>query len=205
MNFYHVEECKEVMRTYLQGNSVLFEGGTYQGKTLNNIIKLAEEINRPFSEVYSCDSFEGLPDEDPNVPANSAEWHKGSFNLAEDFNLKGVDECMQFVRNKVERKDIKLIPGWFEQTLTPELGKKIENQVGYFHLDCDVYSSSKTLFDFAFQNNIMMQGCIVRMDDWHRNFEYFMGQPLAWNIATQKYGVVWIQIGCNLYIYQGHA
>lgn len=198
-----VEDCEQVMSQYMPENSVLFEGGTYQGKTLNNIINLADKIGKPFSEVYSLDSFEGLPEETKGIPLNK-DWPAGAFNLAKDYNLTTVNQCMELVRSRVLRKDIHLVPGWFENTLTASLGNQLKGQIGFFHLDCDIFKSTKTLLDWAFTYNTLKEHCICRFDDWHGYMEWNQGQPLAFKLATDKYRVLWTPVCQNVFLYHRH-
>jgi hypothetical protein len=42
--------------------------------------------------------------------------------------------------------NVTLIKGWFDQTLPPFL-EKHPAPVSFLHVDCDLYSSTKTIFD----------------------------------------------------------
>lgn len=203
MNYLHCEELIDIMSKYMPENSILFEGGTFQGKTLNQIIQMSELIGKPFSEVYSLDSFEGLPAEDPTVPNNNKEWPEGAFNVKKDFNLKTTEECMDFVRSRVSRKDINLIPGWFENTLTKDLADKLKGKIGYLHVDCDIYRSTMDILKWAYGYRTLAKDCIIRFDDWHNYMEWHMGQPLAHKNTTEMYGVVHIRLAANVFIYKG--
>ncbi len=201
MQFLHVEELSDVMYQYMPANSTLFEAGTYTGKTLNNIINLAAKVDKPFSKVYTADAFQGLPAEASYVPNNNDEWPPGVFSLMTDQNLNTVDECVDFVRGRVDRKDINIITGWFEETFTDKLAEEVGPTIGYLHVDCDLFSSSHTVLQWIFKHKLLLPQCVCRFDDWHQRFEYFMGQPLAWKLATQKYNITWQQVGMNVFLF----
>ena len=96
------------------------EFGVYTGHTINLI---AQHVDR----IYGFDSFEGLPEN----------WHgeiqKGHFSVA---NLPKV------------ASNVVLKIGWFDETL-PLFLEEIEqtDTIALLHIDCDLYSSTKTVFD----------------------------------------------------------
>ena len=75
--------------------------------------------------IYGFDSFEGLPDAwIPGFP-------KGYFNM--DGKLPPV------------APNVVLVKGWFDETLPPFVQQHPE-PVSYLHIDCDMYESTKTVF-----------------------------------------------------------
>jgi hypothetical protein len=50
-------------------------------------------------------------------------------------------------------KNVKLIKGWFDKTL-PTFIQKEKRDIAYLHVDCDLYSSTKTIFE-ALGNQIV--------------------------------------------------
>lgn len=176
----------------------LIEFGVYNGKCLEQIVK---GFKRPFKEVWGFDSFCGLP-KDASEEGNP-EWHAGSFNVCNDGvpgGFSSVEDAIKFITERVGRPDIKLIQGWFKDSLTPELGKKLQNSVSYIHIDCDLGSSTKTVLNWLFYYRVPMIGCIVRYDDF---ISQTNGQIVAHQIATEKYNINWNQIAYNVFIYQG--
>jgi hypothetical protein len=94
------------------------EFGVFSGHTINHI---AGQVDKP---VYGFDSFEGLPER----------WRD---NLGSGhFKVNGLPKV---------RENVTLVKGWFDQTL-PEFLKSHLGDVGFLHVDCDLYSSTRTIF-----------------------------------------------------------
>jgi len=116
------------------------EFGTWKGVSLNIINQYSKQ-----NKVYSFDSFEGLPED----------WN--STNKKGMFNEKGK---IPFI---VE-EGTEIVVGNFEDTLP----KFVENhkipKISFLHIDCDLYSSTKTVF-----NNLLpyFKGkCIIVFDEF---------------------------------------
>ena len=114
------------------------EFGVYSGKTINLIAQ-----NKPEKTIYGFDSFEGLPQD------WRSGFEKGYFN---------VDGSLPEVAGNVT-----LIKGWFDETLPVFIQDKEEN-CAFIHVDCDLYSSTKTIF-----NNLgdkIVSGTIIVFDEY---------------------------------------
>lgn len=112
------------------------EFGVFKGRTANI-------ISNYVNQLYGFDSFEGLP-ETWNGVAN-----KGCFK---------VDELPKF------NKNIKLIKGLFQNTLDDFL--KNHNEDFYFiHIDCDLYSSTKYVFQKLIEYNKLKKNTIIVFDE----------------------------------------
>src|SRR5581483_604410 len=92
------------------------EFGVYAGSTIRFI---SERVN----EVHGFDSFEGLPED------WRARHAKGTFKL------KGMPTVQDNVRLHV---------GWFHETL-PGFVRDAQAPLAFLHIDCDLYSSAKTV------------------------------------------------------------
>lgn len=109
----------------------------------------------PGKIIYGFDSFEGLPET----------WHYGF--LKEAFSLNG---------NLPQVNDnVRLIKGWFNETL-PDFVKEHPEPCAFIHIDCDLYSSTKTVFDTL--KNQIVSGTVIAFDDyfnypnWQEDGEY---------------------------------
>lgn len=104
----------------------IMEFGVFQGRSINMISGY-----KPNSAVYGFDSFEGLPDD-----WGATVYEKGHFKVD---NLPEVNP------------NVTLVKGWYDQTLpkfVEEHKAEFEkNKVALIHIDCDMYSSTKTVFD----------------------------------------------------------
>jgi hypothetical protein len=128
-------------------NGMILEFGVFSGKTINHLAGLTTQT------VHGFDSFEGLPEDwRPN-------FRKGYFRR----------EDLPEVRDNV-----KLHVGWFDKTLPPFV---IEHPgpVGFLHVDCDLYSSTKTIFHCLADR--IVPGTVIVFDEYFnyvgwRNHEY---------------------------------
>ena len=94
------------------------EFGVFRGETINHIAKQVT------TTIYGFDSFKGLPED----------WKcfsKGHFSLRDG----ELPRC---------EKNVELIPGWFDVTL-PAFAHDHPEPVLFLHVDCDLYSSTKTI------------------------------------------------------------
>lgn len=111
------------------------------GAITTNII--AEKISP--KTLYGFDSFEGLP-ENSGIPGG--EWVKGAYRQAVIPQVKD---------------NVTLVTGLFADTL-PEFSKQIDT-TAYLHIDCDLYSSTKTIFDTI--GHTLKPGTIIVFDEFH--------------------------------------
>jgi len=115
----------ESLRFASQERGLFCEFGVYSGSTINFIASRLKNV------IYGFDSFEGLPEDwQPGV-------QKGTFRM----------DRLPRVRNNV-----KLIQGWFQDTL-PAFVSEHREPCAFLHIDCDLYSSTKTVFE-AFGDQI---------------------------------------------------
>lgn len=138
----------EDMKLKHEPNTLWLEFGTYSGFTINYISKHTNKL------VYGFDSFEGLPEK----------WRDGFDKKT--FNRYGKEP-------KVKRNVI-LVKGWFENTLTHFLKHKKDKKVSFLHLDADLYSSTKYVLDVLTASKRFQKGSILLFDELF-NFKTFLG------------------------------
>lgn len=102
-------------------NDLWLEFGVFGGKSINGI------SSHTIGKVYGFDSFQGLPEN----------WRPG-FNKGM-FDRKNV---LPKVNSNVE-----LVVGWFNETLPAFLKQHKDSKVRLLHIDCDLYSSTKQVFE----------------------------------------------------------
>ncbi len=119
-------------------DGLILEFGVYKGQTINYIASLL-----PNKQIYGFDSFEGLPE------TWRYNFYKGTFKVD---NLPKV------------RENVILIKGWFEDTLPKFVETVGQIPVSFMHVDCDLYSSTKTIFNYL-KNNIN-SGTIIVFDEF---------------------------------------
>ena len=102
--------------------------------------------------LHGFDSFEGLPEA----------W-SGTFERAGKFSRRGA--LPQVPPN------VTLHKGWFDKTL-PEFLRAQTGPVTFLHVDCDIYSSTKTVFDHLAPR--LAPGAVIVFDEYfnYPNWEY---------------------------------
>jgi hypothetical protein len=105
------------------GNDGLFlEFGVYKGDSINCLAGLKTDVT-----WHGFDSFVGLPHA----------WTLGARTGA--FSTEGHQPAV--------RKNVKLIAGFFEDTLPPFVSQNRTKKIAVLHIDCDLYSSTKTILE----------------------------------------------------------
>lgn len=168
--------CKDRMQhlSYLSSlipkDGLLLEFGVYSGETINHIAGLL-----PQRVIHGFDSFEGLPEA----------WSGYRFS-AENFDLKG--------RMPKVSANVELVAGWFDKTL-PDFLDKHPGPIALLHVDCDIYSSTKTIFELLRPR--LVPGSIIAFDE-------FFNYP-AWKLHEFKAFQEFIQTTGITYTYIGYA
>lgn len=144
------------------------EFGVYEGKTIRHIAKKAKSI------VYGFDSFKGNPDD------WRSEYRKGKFAL---------QQIPSFPRN------VNVVTGWFKDSL-PTFLVAHEEPISFIHIDCDLYSSTKTILDQL--KDRFIKGSIIVFDEFfnypgwkHHEFKAFTEFIKRTNIKYDYIGYVY--------------
>ncbi|MDP3920778.1 MAG: TylF/MycF/NovP-related O-methyltransferase [Candidatus Omnitrophota bacterium] len=144
-----VEQAKR-----FDGGELWLEFGVEAGASINHI---AGEVQ---STVYGFDTFTGLPEA----------WKTGLYHHARK-GKRSLDAVLPKVASNVE-----LIPGLFEDTLQPFLEKHAE-PVAFVHIDCDLYSSTKTVF-----RQLKLQvGSVIAFDEYYNYPNWREGEYKAFH------------------------
>lgn len=137
----HLEESL----THVGLHGAILEFGVWSGTTINVISKYFQN-----NKIHGFDSFEGLP-EDWNI----------SYNEKHNKHKKGyfsVDTLPQVNSN------VKLWKGWFDATIDQYL-EQHKDIISFLHVDCDLYSSTKTVFDKL--NDYIVKDTIITFDEFY--------------------------------------
>jgi O-methyltransferase len=117
----------------------------------------------PQPRFFAFDSFAGLP----QAPgAHHSDYAPGSYACSEQ----------QFVRNiqrrGVDLKDVVVVPGLYDQTLTRETKERYGlRRAALVMIDCDLYESTVPVLEFL--TDLIDQGTILIFHDWFR----YRGDP----------------------------
>ncbi|MBW4631526.1 MAG: TylF/MycF family methyltransferase [Iphinoe sp. HA4291-MV1] len=128
-------------------DGLFMEFGVAGGNTINFIAKNVQKT------VHGFDSFEGLPEF--WVDNLGGRWEKGSFNMG------GKPPSV--------RENVQLHSGWFEKSL-PEFIVSHQEDIAFMHVDCDLYSSTKTIFDILGER--IKSGSIIAFNEYF-NYPYW--------------------------------
>ena len=134
----------------------VMEFGVYRGKTMKHISRLfAPET------CWGFDSFVGLPEAWCINSGDAPTTHPaGKFKIDEDEDWPEFDV------------NVSLVKGWFEDTL-PTWLKTHSGAVKFLHVDCDLYSSTKTVLTHL--NERIVPGTVIVFDEmypWQESTPY---------------------------------
>jgi len=136
INIYPLKYVFENMKLQHKPDTLWLEFGVATGKTINYISSFTSDT------VYGFDSFDGLPEK----------WRDGYEKGT--FTTNGV---LPDVNENVE-----LVKGLFDETLTKFI-KSQNKKVSFIHMDADLYSSTKCIFDIL--KNYIDTDCIIVFDE----------------------------------------
>ncbi|NPD75519.1 TylF/MycF/NovP-related O-methyltransferase, partial [Oceanispirochaeta sp. M1] len=144
------------------------EFGVYSGTTINQIADL-----NPKKIIYGFDSFKGLPED----------WSSGHVSVGnQDFFEKGSFE----IEIPKVKSNVELIIGWFSDSL-PKWKIKNINEIAFIFIDCDLYSSTKTVL-FQLEARIV-KGTIIVFDEYFGYFEWENGEFKAFQEFVIKFNI----------------
>lgn len=150
-----------------RSEGVILEFGVYKGDSIRAI---ADWARRP---VHGFDSFEGLPED----------W-TGTAELRGKFNARS--------RLPKVPKNVTLHAGWFDDTLPPFLAGN-PDPVAFLNIDCDLYSSTKTIFDAL--SGRVGPGTIVSFDEYFNYHGWQRHEFRAFQEYVQARGVRYEYLG----------
>ena len=149
----------------------ILEFGVQRGESTNII----RQLSNPSMQIYGFDSFLGLPEDWKDTPC-----HKGFFST------NGVVPRIEGVT---------FYKGWFEDTIPKYL--KIAQPIALLHIDCDLYSSTKTIFKYL--HPYIQKGTILAFDEWcyNHNSSYNDHEQKAFYEFVNKHNIEYEFIDYN--------
>ena len=139
-------------------DGLVLEFGVRHGNSIRQIANLAKQ------DVHGFDSFEGLPEE----------WHheaKGAYST----------------RGQLPKvpKNVTLHKGWFEDSI-PEFCTHYGSTIRLLNIDCDLYSSTKTVLDKL--SSYIVKGTVIIFDEYIGNMHWREDEFKAFQEAVITYG-----------------
>jgi hypothetical protein len=127
------------------------EFGVYQGGSITACAK-----RYPDRTFYGFDSFEGFPDD-------------GRRDWDQDFAVAKLPEVPT---------NVKLIRGWFSDTLPPFLDAHPE-PIAFINIDCDIYSSTSDVFNILRRYGRLKPGIVISFDELINYHGFIINEMLA--------------------------
>lgn len=155
------KDCLEILRS-LKGDDVgdYLEFGVFNGSSMGSMYQTVEELGLLGVRFFGFDAFEGLPADAENE--DDGVWKKGFYSCS----FEQMEDCLR--RRGIVSNSINWIKGWYNQTLNQEFLNQFKiGNLSIVFVDCDTYSSSKTVLDFIAP--LIKQPVIVCLDDWKLN------------------------------------
>jgi tetratricopeptide (TPR) repeat protein len=137
---------------------MILEFGVRHGNSIRQLASLSQH------QVHGFDSFEGLPEP----------WHDEAMG---SYSTKGVIPQIS--------ESVTLHQGWFDKTL-PEFLKSNSGQVRLINVDCDIYSSTKTVLDLLAPR--LVSGSVIIFDEYVGNLHWRDDEFKAFQEAVKTYG-----------------
>ncbi len=170
-SFQYLSHIKPMPRLLGSGHTVLKKAyeamSLQQGLILEFGVRYGTSIRQLASltshPIYGFDSFEGLPEN----------WHQESKEIYS-------------TRGKIPKvpAHVTLIPGWFEDTLPLFLAKH-EEDIALINIDCDIYSSTKTVLDLLSPR--IKKGTIIIFDEYIGNLHWEEDEHKAFMESIDTY------------------
>lgn len=164
----------------------IVEFGVASGSSLKALIRMNNILNKSRHHdiskktVYGFDAFEGLPDLDKDIDLAKTggkefgEMRKGGFE-----SQSTLPALLQFIE---DHYNCEIVKGWYDQSIPEFLKKNPHFSCSLIHIDCDIYSSTKTVLD-AFIKRLNVGGVILFDEIFHHKFP---GETEAfWEIYNQ--------------------
>ena len=156
-----IETLKHAL-TLAPKDGMVLEFGVYSGTTLRLIAEA-----RDGKEVYGFDSWQGLPEAwRPNIGPGS-------------FTAPGIPEV----------EGAELVAGWFEDSLPPFL-EAHRGPVAMVHVDCDLYSSTKTVLDHVGPR--LQPGSVIVFDEYWNYPGWQVHEHRAWQEYVERTGTEFV-------------
>lgn len=161
---------------YVLNNTNLISGhvlefGVFKGKSLT---MLSEHFLD--QKVFGFDSFEGLPEDwlmtEKELRTNKIKHKKGHFDTSHiKYNFKD---------------NVVLVKGFFDTSLPQWLSQNNLEAIKILHIDSDLYSSAKTIFDNL--NHYIVSGTVIIFDElypWGNYRKYELWEEGEWKALTE--------------------
>ena len=137
-----------------------YEFGIYRGFTFWTAQRVMTELGNESMRFIGLDSFAGLPAV-RGLDAYKGDFFKGQFSSSDKYVRAMLDE------HGVDWNRTVLVPGFYEETLVPELHREQNlRPAAVVLVDCDLYESASRVLRFL-ADGLLQDGTILIFDDWN--------------------------------------
>jgi O-methyltransferase len=131
------------------------EFGVYVGTSLLCMDRASRAVGFSTLRLFGFDSFEGLPEDAADEKSFNPGWFRAEYGLVRE----------HLTRQGIDWDRTTLVPGWYDDTLRPELAQQLGiEKAGVIMIDCDIYSSTRTAL--AFCAPLIGDRAVIFFDDW---------------------------------------
>lgn len=135
------------------------EFGVCHGASLACMHQAAAALDLRDIRLFGFDSFAGLP-ADAEEEEDKRIWKEGQYRVRPAFARRFLTEA------GVDWSRVRLIEGWFRETLTPGLVTQLRlTRASVIMVDCDIYSSAREALEFCAP--LIRDRAVILFDDWH--------------------------------------
>ena len=170
MQFFTYDMIHLALQNTSKDSGLVLEFGVYHGKTLRMIASYFPDI-----PVHGFDTFSGIPDDWHFTPKNSYSTH-GALPQAPD--------------------NVQYHVGLFSDTLPGFLNDHPDENIRFMNIDCDLYSSTKDIFDAV--HDRVVPGTIIIFDEYVMNPNWKRDEYKAFQEAVVQYGWKYKYLGISL-------
>ena len=170
MQFFTYDMIHLALQNTVKNDGLVLEFGVYHGKTIRMIGSYFPDI-----PVHGFDTFSGIPDDWHFTPKNSYSTHGA---------LPQAPENVQYH------------VGLFSDTLPGFLKDYPDENIRFMNIDCDLYSSTKDIFDVV--HDRVVPGTIIIFDEYVMNPNWKRDEYKAFQEAVVKYGWKYKYLGISL-------
>jgi tetratricopeptide (TPR) repeat protein len=150
-------------------DGLILEFGVGHGASIRKLASMTDRV------IHGFDSFQGLPESWSHLP-------KGAFNANGEVPLAP--------------NHAKFHVGLFDQTLPPFLIEYKES-IKFLNIDCDLYSSTKTVFDLVEKR--IVSGTVIFFDEYFGYHDWHNHEFKAFQEAVKKNGWRYDYLAINIF------
>jgi len=168
----------------------IYTFGVLTGRTMKGVAAALNKTRVPWRLYWGFDSFQGLPEESTKVvrsKTSMSQWQPGMYSSATRLGISDEHAIQERVRNFISDPSVRLIAGYYNETLRSALVKKMRPAL-FVEIDCDLYISTIQALDFMLAHRLIVENTLIGYDDWSTGGKNSGEARAHWEMAS-KYGL----------------